>query len=62
MWISRVACAGGYLYRLYVNDADHRVTPQGVIFLQNIGWHPETNAFVAASDDWILWRHGLITR
>ena len=62
MWISRVACAGGYLHRLHVNDADHRVTSQGVIFLQNIGWHPETNAFVTASDDWILWRHGLITR
>ena len=60
MWISRVACA--CLYRLYVNDADHRVTPRGVIFLQNIGLHFETNAFVAASGDWILWRHGLITR
>ena len=32
---------------------------QGVVFLKNIGWHPETNAFVAARDDWILC---LITR
>jgi len=62
MWISRVPCAGGFLYRLYVNDADHRVLPQGVNYLWSIGWHPETHAFVAASDDWILWQRGLITR
>jgi len=60
MWVRRVPCAGGFLYRVYANDADHRVLPQGAIYLQNVGWHPELNVFVAASDDAILWRHGLI--
>ena len=60
MWISRVPCAGGYLYRLYVNDADRRVLPQGVNYLWNIGWHPETNTFASAGDDRILWLCGLI--
>ena len=50
------------MYRLYVNDADFSVTPEGVCFLRNIGWHPETNAFVAASDDWILWQRGMIKK
>ena len=60
MWIMRVPCAGGFMYRLYVNDADHSVTAEGVCFLRNIGWHPETHAFVSTSDDWILWQRGMI--
>jgi len=63
MWVKRVPCAGGgFMYRLYVNDADHRVTWQGTCFLRGIGWHPETNAFVSNTDDWILWKHGLIEK
>ena len=60
MYVRRVQCVGGFLYRVYVNDADHRVTRQGTVYLQNIGWHPELSTFVSNSDDAILWRHSLI--
>ena len=60
MYVRRVQCVGGFLYRVYVNDADHRVTRQGTVYLQNIGWHPELSTFVSTSDDAILWRHSLI--
>ena len=60
MWVARVPCAGGFYYRLLVNDADFHVTWQGACYLHNIGWHREWNTFVSTSDDAILWRHGLI--
>ena len=60
MYVLRVPCTGGFLHRVYANDADHRVTWQGTVFLQNIGWHPEMSTFVSKSDDDILWRHKLI--
>ena len=60
MYVRRVPCAGGFLYRVYANDATHRVARQGTLYLQSIGWHPELSAFVSTSDDEILWRHSLI--
>ena len=60
MYVRRVPCAGGFLYRVYANDATHRVTRQGTVYLQNIGWHPELSAYVSTGDDAILWRHRLI--
>ena len=60
MYVRRVPCAGGVLYRVYANDATHRVTRQGTVYLQNIGWHPELSTYVSTGDDAILWRHGLI--
>ena len=60
MWVARVPCADGFLYRLLVNDADYHVSWQGTCYLHNIGWHREWNTFVSTSDDAILWRHGLI--
>ena len=60
MFVRRVPCAGGFMYRVYVNDADNHVTWQGACFLRNVGWHPETNAFVSKSDDALMFRHKLI--
>ena len=60
MWVRRVPVCGGFTYRVFANDVSHEVLRPGTCFLYGIGWHPETNAFVSAGDDAIMWRHGFI--
>jgi hypothetical protein len=60
MWVRRVAVCGGFMYRVFENDVDHEVLRPGTCFLYGIGWRAETNAFVSADDDAILWRRGFI--
>ena len=60
MLVARTPTAGGYLYILYSTFVDTDVSWQGTNYLYAVGWHPDRNQFVSASDDAILLRHGLI--